>query len=48
MFGALIIVAVKGTSNVGGSNIVFSEAWNTGRIEAPMYGILIKIFHLLL
>lgn len=37
MFGALIVVAVRGTMNVGGSGTVFSEAWNTGRIEAPMY-----------
>lgn len=36
MFGALIIVAVKGTLDLGGSGIVFREAWNTGRIEAPM------------
>lgn len=36
MFGALIIVAVKGTMDLGGSGIVFREAWNTDRIEAPM------------
>lgn len=36
MFGALVIVAVKGTVDLGGSGTVFSEAWNTGRIEAPM------------
>lgn len=36
MFGALLIVAAKGTYDVGGSNVVFREAWNTGRIEAPM------------
>lgn len=36
MFGALIIVAIKGTMDLGGSSVVFREAWNTGRIEAPM------------
>lgn len=36
MFGALIIVAVKGTMDLGGSDIVFREAYNAGRIEAPM------------
>lgn len=36
MFGALLIVAAKGTFDLGGSHVVFREAWNTGRIEAPM------------
>lgn len=36
MFGSLLIVAIKGTMNLGSSEIVFREAWNTGRIEAPM------------
>lgn len=36
MFGALLIVAIKGTIDLGGSHIVFDEAWKTGRIEAPM------------
>lgn len=36
MFGSLLIVAIKGTINLGSSEIVFREAWNTGRIEAPM------------
>lgn len=36
MFGALILVAVKGTMDLGGADIVFKNAWNTGRIEAPM------------
>ncbi|XP_031637399.1 sodium-coupled monocarboxylate transporter 1 [Contarinia nasturtii] len=45
MFGALVIVAVKGTSNVGGSNVVFTEAWNSGRIEAPILDINPTIRH---
>lgn len=36
MFGALVLVAVKGSIDLGGSNIVFNSAWETGRIEAPM------------
>lgn len=36
MFGALLLVAVKGTMNLGGSSVVFNSAWETGRIEAPM------------
>lgn len=36
MFGALILVAVKGTIDLGGPNIIFENAWNSGRIEAPM------------
>lgn len=36
MFGALLIVAIKGTIDIGGANNVFREAWNTNRIEAPM------------
>lgn len=36
MYGALILVAVKGTIDLGGADIVFSNAWNSGRIEAPM------------
>lgn len=36
MFGALILVAVKGTIDLGGADIVMKSAWNTGRLEAPM------------
>lgn len=36
MFGALFIVAVKGTMDLGGSNNVFKAAWSTDRIEAPL------------
>lgn len=36
MFGALVLVAVKGTIDLGGMDIVFNSAWTSGRIEAPM------------
>ena len=35
MFGALVLVAVKGTMNIGGTGIVFQSAWDTGRLERP-------------
>lgn len=47
MFGALILVAVKGTMDLGGADKVFSNAWNSGRIEAPMlitFTFLISLF----
>lgn len=38
MFGALILVAVKGTIDLkgGGVDVVFSEAYRTSRIEPPL------------
>lgn len=36
MFGALILVAVKGSMDLGGPGVVLNNAWHTGRIEAPM------------
>lgn len=36
MFGSLLVVAIKGTIDVGGSEVVFTEAWKSNRIEAPM------------
>lgn len=36
MFGALILVAIKGSMDLGGPDVVFKSAWDTGRIEAPM------------
>lgn len=35
MLGALALVAVKGSIDVGGANVVMERAWNTGRLEAP-------------
>lgn len=39
MFGALILVAVKGTIDLkeGGVDVVLSEAYRTSRIESPMF-----------
>lgn len=35
MFGALILVAIKGSIDLGGAGIVFKNALDTDRIEAP-------------
>ncbi|XP_037955495.1 sodium-coupled monocarboxylate transporter 1-like [Teleopsis dalmanni] len=35
MIGALVLVAVKGSLDIGGAGVVIKEAWNSGRIEAP-------------
>lgn len=35
MFGALILVAVKGTIDLGGSDLVYESAYESGRLEAP-------------
>ncbi|KAG4065705.1 hypothetical protein HA402_012383 [Bradysia odoriphaga] len=37
MFGALILVAVKGSIDLGGAGIVFKNALDTDRIEAPSF-----------
>lgn len=39
MFGALILVAVKGTIDLksGGVETVMENAYKTNRLEAPMY-----------
>lgn len=39
MFGALVLVAVKGTIDLGGSDVVFRNAWDTGRLERPKYAV---------
>ncbi|XP_029719933.1 sodium-coupled monocarboxylate transporter 1 [Aedes albopictus] len=39
MFGALVLVAVKGTIDLGGSDVVFRNAWDTGRLERPNFDI---------
>lgn len=38
MFGALILVAVKGTMDLkgGGIEMVFENAYRTNRLETPM------------
>lgn len=35
MFGALILVAVKGTMDLGGAHVVLNSAWQSGRLELP-------------
>lgn len=35
MFGAMILICVKGTIDVGGVGTVFDRAMASGRIEAP-------------
>ena len=36
MLGALILVAIKGSIDVGGAGVVLKDALNSKRIEAPM------------
>lgn len=35
MFGALVLVAVKGSIDIGGVDVVMKNAWDSGRLEAP-------------
>lgn len=35
MFGALILVAIKGTIDLGGPSLLFRSAYESGRLEAP-------------
>ncbi|KAH8246839.1 hypothetical protein KR032_001861 [Drosophila birchii] len=35
MVGALALVAIKGTRDIGGPAVVLERAWNTDRLEAP-------------
>ncbi|XP_055538986.1 sodium-coupled monocarboxylate transporter 1 [Wyeomyia smithii] len=39
MFGALVLVAVKGTLDLGGAETVFRSAWDTNRLERPNFDI---------
>ncbi|XP_053695096.1 sodium-coupled monocarboxylate transporter 1 [Sabethes cyaneus] len=39
MFGALVLVAVKGTLDLGGAETVFRRAWDTDRLERPNFDI---------
>ncbi|XP_050086876.1 sodium-coupled monocarboxylate transporter 1 [Anopheles aquasalis] len=45
MFGALVLVAVKGTIDLGGSSVVFNRAWDTGRLERPNFDFNPTIRH---
>lgn len=35
MYGTLILIVVKGTSDVGGLSVVIERNFASGRIEAP-------------
>lgn len=35
MLGALALVAIKGSMDIGGASVVMERAWNTNRLEAP-------------
>jgi len=35
MVGALSLVAIKGTHDIGGAGVVLERAWNSDRLEAP-------------
>ncbi|EDV95092.1 sodium-coupled monocarboxylate transporter 2 [Drosophila grimshawi] len=35
MLGALALVAIKGSMDIGGASVVIERAWNSNRIEAP-------------
>lgn len=37
MLGALILVAIKGSLDIGGVREVLQSAWDSDRIEPPMY-----------
>ncbi|CAD7087198.1 unnamed protein product [Hermetia illucens] len=45
MFGAMILIIVKGTLDVGGIGNVWSRAWDSGRIEAPDLAFDLKSRH---
>ncbi|TMW53134.1 hypothetical protein DOY81_001862 [Sarcophaga bullata] len=47
MVGALILVAIKGSMDVGGASNVFQEAWDSGRLELPDLNINPTIRHTL-
>uniref|UniRef100_A0A1A9VL99 Sodium-coupled monocarboxylate transporter 1 n=1 Tax=Glossina austeni TaxID=7395 RepID=A0A1A9VL99_GLOAU len=47
MLGALILVAIKGTFDIGGFKEVFTSAWQSTRIEAPDLSIDPTIRHTL-
>ncbi|KAH8381946.1 hypothetical protein KR009_001131 [Drosophila setifemur] len=35
MVGALLLVAIKGSMDIGGAGVVLERAWDSGRLEAP-------------
>ncbi|XP_036341052.1 sodium-coupled monocarboxylate transporter 1 [Rhagoletis pomonella] len=47
MVGALILVAVKGSHDIGGAGVVLQNAWDTDRIERPDLSINPTVRHTL-
>lgn len=45
MFIAMILVVIKGTCDVGGLDVVFERAWESGRIETPDLDFDLKSRH---
>ncbi|KAG5877995.1 hypothetical protein JTB14_033644 [Gonioctena quinquepunctata] len=39
MFGALVLVIIKGTIDVGGAGIVLQRNWESGRLEGPNFDL---------
>lgn len=35
MCGAMVLIMIKGTIDIGGPGVVFKKAYESGRIEAP-------------
>lgn len=48
MFGAMVLVVIKATLDVGGLSIVWERNYNSGRIEAPVLSLDPTIRHSLL
>ncbi|XP_067644763.1 sodium-coupled monocarboxylate transporter 1 [Eurosta solidaginis] len=47
MVGALVLVAIKGSHDVGGAGVVLQNAWDSGRIERPILDINPTVRHTL-
>ncbi|KAL0851362.1 hypothetical protein ABMA28_007178 [Loxostege sticticalis] len=45
MVGAMILVIIKGTVNVGGFQTVLERNWNTDRLEFPSYSFDLTVRH---
>lgn len=45
MFGAMILIIVKGTFDIGGPQVVWERAWNGGRIESPRWDLDLRERH---
>lgn len=45
MFGAMTLIIIKGTLDVGGASTVWNRAWDSGRIEGPDLAFDLKSRH---